>query len=129
MTNLHRAYCHSADSYAPMMAGAALDAVFTRSAYRRMTGRAAREHPEVLRRVLNFEDAFAAAPGDNVAALLMRYDAIIVYERQRRCYDPASLTVRDRGHTTGALDRAAMRAFLHARLPNAVGPAAHESSS
>jgi hypothetical protein len=116
VTNLHRTYYNTADFYAPMMAGAALDEVFTRSAYRRLTGRAAHENPEVLHRVLNFEDAFAAVPADNVTALLMRYDAFIVYERQNVCYDPARVTVLDKGHTTGALAFAALRAFLLAQI-------------
>jgi len=116
VTNLHRAHYNTADRYAPMMAGAALDEVFTTSSYRRLTGALARERPQALRDALNFEAAFAAVPDDNVAALLMRYDAIIEYERQRRCYDPARVTVLDRGHTTGALDAAALRAFLLAQF-------------
>jgi len=121
VTNLHRAHYNTADHYAPMMAGAALDEVFTSSAYRRLTGQAARENPDALRRVLNFEAAFAAVPDDadariRVAALLMRHDAFIVYERQKMCYDPARVTVLDKGHTTGALDFAALRAFLLAQI-------------
>ncbi len=116
VTNLHRAHYNTADRYAPMMAGAALDEVFTTSSYRRLTGALARERPEALQAALNFEAAFAAVPDDNVAALLMRHDAIIDYERQRRGYDPKHVTVLDRGHTTGALDAAALRAFLLAQL-------------
>ncbi len=116
VTNLHRAYCGTADFYAPIMAGAALDEVFISSAYRRLTGPAGRRHSEALQRVLNFETAFAAVPADNVAALLMRYDAIIVHERQRRSYDPARIALLEKGHTTGALDFAALRAFLLAHL-------------
>jgi hypothetical protein len=116
ITNLHRAYYNSADFYAPMMAGAALDQVFLTSTYRRLTGPAAREDPEAVRQVLNFEESFAAVSSRNVAALLMRHDAIIEYERQRQCYDPACLTVHERGHTTGVLDYTALRAFLLAQL-------------
>ena len=116
VTNLHRAYCNTADSYTPMMAGAALDEVFISSAYRRLTGPVGRGHPAALRRALNFEAAFAAIPDNNVSALLMRCDAIIVYERQKVCYDPAHVTVLDKGHTTGALDSAALRAFLLASM-------------
>jgi hypothetical protein len=116
ITNLHRAYLNSADFYAPMMAGAALDEVFLSSAYRRLTGSAARENPMAVRRVLNFEEAFAAVPDGNVAALLMRHDAIIVYERQRQCYTPAQVTLQDRGHTTGVLASAALCTFLLAQL-------------
>ncbi len=121
VTNLHRAHHNTADHYAPLMAGAALDAVFTHSAYRRLTGPAARAHPDALRRVLNFEEAFAAVPDDNVAALLMRHDAIIVYDRQKVCYDPARVTVLDKGHTTGALAFAALRAFLLAQIAGEKG--------
>ncbi len=116
VTNLHRAYLNSADFYAPIMAGAALGEVFLTSAYRRLTGGAARENPAAVRRALNFEEAFTAASGNNVAALLMRYDAIIVYERQTQCYEPDQVVVHNRGHTTGVLDYAALRAFLLAQL-------------
>jgi hypothetical protein len=116
VTNLHRAFHNTADHYAPMLAGAALEEVFTTSAYRRLTGALARQRPEVLHDVLNFEVAFTAVPDDNVAALLMRHDAIVDYERQRRCYDPSRVTVRNRGHATGALDAASLRMFLLAQL-------------
>jgi hypothetical protein len=116
VTNLHRAHYNTADRYAPMMAGAALDEVFTTSAYRRLTGAPAQDHPAAIRDALNFEAAFAAVPDDNVTALLMRHDAIIDYERQRRCYDPSRVTTHNRGHTTGVLDAAALRAFLLAQI-------------
>jgi hypothetical protein len=111
-TNLHRAYFNSADAYAPLLAGAALDHVFASSVYRRLTARSARENPEALRRVLNFEQDFARVPDDNVFPLLARQDAIIVYDRQKECYGDRPITVLQKGHVTAALATRALRRHL-----------------
>lgn len=116
VTNLHRAHFDTADVYAPIMAGAALDEVFITSAFRRLVGPAGRRNPDDLRRVLNFEREFATRTRPNVQALLMRHDAFIDYHRQVRCYDPAKATVLDKGHTTGALSFSEMRSFLLSSL-------------
>ncbi|MCC5986576.1 MAG: hypothetical protein JJT95_02765 [Pararhodobacter sp.] len=112
VTNLHRAHFDSADAYAPIMAGAALDEVFISSAFRRLVGPAGLRNPDDLRRVLNFERSFAARTRPNLHALLMRHDAFIEFERQRRCYTADRIAVLEKGHTTGALASAEMRAFL-----------------
>lgn len=116
VTNLHRAYFNSADRYLPMMAGAALDEVFLSSAYRRMTGKLALNQPQAVRTSLNFEARYCQITTENVSALLARYDAIIDYETQRRCYSERSTTVIDKGHATGVLDVTALRRFLLANL-------------
>ena len=120
VTNLHRAYRNTADIYAPMLAGAALDELFVSSAYRRLTGEAARQNPERVRHALNFEEAFAAVPVANVFALLARHDRIIVYERQRQSYGDHPITVLDKGHTTATLDADALSRFLLAQLDRGV---------
>jgi predicted esterase YcpF (UPF0227 family) len=116
VTNLHRAFYNSADLYAPMLAGAALDEVFTTSAYRRLTGELALSKPEQVRHVLNFEAQFASVNTDNVFPLLARHDQIIVYNRQKQCYGERSMTVLEKGHTTAALAYGSLRDFLLARL-------------
>jgi hypothetical protein len=116
VTNMHRAYFNTADRYLPMMAGAALDEVFLSSAYRRMTGQLALNQPQTVRTALNFESAFMDVSADNVFPLLARYDAVIEYETQRRCYNEHTITVIDKGHTTGVLDSAGLRRFLLSSL-------------
>lgn len=116
VTNLHRAHFDTADVYAPIMAGAALDEVFISSAFRRLVGPAGRHNPDDLRRVLNFEREFATRTRPNLNALLMRHDAFIDYQRQVRCYDPTQTTVLEKGHTTGALASREMREFLLSSL-------------
>ncbi|NOX89469.1 MAG: hypothetical protein GXO77_10615 [Calditrichaeota bacterium] len=102
-TNLHRAYYNSADAYIPVMAGAALNAVFTSSVYRKLTGKLARQNPQVLKTVLNFEEEFRKISADNVFPLLAAYDQIITYERQRKCYGKRAVNVLEKGHISGAL--------------------------
>ena len=112
VTNLHRACFDTADQYAPIMAGAALDEIFITGAFKRLLGPAGAAHPDDLRRVLNYEEAFAAHKRSNIDALMMRHDAIVDFERQSRCFDPHSVQVIERGHTTGAFATARMRRFL-----------------
>jgi hypothetical protein len=103
VTNLHKAYFDSADRYIPMLAGAALDEVFTHSLYRRLAGENVQQDPEPVRAVLNFEPAYSHANLENVYPLLGRYDSIIEYERQKHAYTERSLRVLDKGHTTSAV--------------------------
>lgn len=113
VTNLHRAYVDSADLYAPMLAGAALGDMFCDSAYRRLVGSAGKQRPEAVRDVLNFEEAFAERQAPTVFPLLARHDAIVTFERQRRCYEGRyPIAVIDRGHTTGMLAPLALRRHL-----------------
>jgi hypothetical protein len=112
VTNLHKAICDSADAYAPLLAGAALDEVFLSSMYSRLAGENVRANPQAVHDVLNFEELYAARSLSNVFPLLARFDQIIVYERQKACYGDWPVTVIDKGHTTTALDAKAMRAHV-----------------
>jgi predicted esterase YcpF (UPF0227 family) len=116
VTNLHRAFYNTADLYAPLLAGAALDEVFTGSAYRRLTGVQALSNPARIRHILNFEVQFASVNTDNIFPLLARHDQIIVYDRQKQCYGERPITVLEKGHTTAALDYGSLRDFLLTRL-------------
>ncbi len=103
VTNLHHTYYNSADIYKPLMAGSGLAEVFISSIYKKLTAPLARENPEQIRRILNFDDDFAKADNSNVFPLLGKYDQIIRFERQSRCYDEHLITVLKKGHITGAL--------------------------
>nr|WP_319475082.1 alpha/beta hydrolase family protein [uncultured Sphaerochaeta sp.] len=103
VTNLHRSYFNSADTYIPMFAGAALDELFLSSYYRKLSSSLVRTNPEEITRILNFEEQFKSCHKSNVYPLMARYDQIIEYERQRRCYGSTPINIIDKGHITGAL--------------------------
>lgn len=113
VTNLHRAYEGTADVYVPMLAGAALGKLFTRSAYRRLLGRAGRDNPEAVERTLDFEEGFQRSDAGTVYPLLARHDRYIEYNLQRQCYDESELAVVDRGHITATLKPTPLREHLH----------------
>jgi len=123
VVNLHRAYLGTADRYLPICAGAALDELFVSSAYRRLASKRARQDPERLRDVLNFEEAFgdASAP---VTALLARYDQYVELATQRAAYRPEDVRVIDKGHLTTALDVPALRDHVlpHLTWPSGTDP-------
>jgi hypothetical protein len=114
--NLHRAHRDTADAYVPIFAGAALAEVFLASAYRRLTGRRALHDPSALRATLNFEERFAAVTTRNVFPLLARYDQYVAFDRQRGAYGNHPVAVMDKGHVTGGLDAAVLRAHVLAHL-------------
>jgi hypothetical protein len=116
VTNIHRAFYNTADTYVPLLAGAALGDIFTRSVYRKLTGRCARESPEELRAVLNFEPEFARIQANNVFPLLARHDQIIRFNRQRVCYGNRRIMTLEKGHLTASLARKELRGHILRQL-------------
>lgn len=108
ITNLHHTYFNTATFYRPLLAGTAMDAVFTETCYRRLVAPAALTEAVAIRDVLNFEAAFARTDRSNVFPLLARYDQFIEYERQKAAYGEQPIAVLGRGHVTGALAYTAM---------------------
>lgn len=103
VVNLQRSYFNSADAYVPMFAGAALDQLFLTSCYRKLASPLVSAHPEVITDILNFEKQFASREERNVYPLLAKYDQIIEYDRQKRCYGSTPINTIEKGHITGAL--------------------------
>lgn len=112
VANLHRAYFNSADIYLPLLAGAALDELFITSYYRKLAGKPARENPDVIRKLLNFEDDYMKVEDDNVFPLMGRYDQFIQYPRQKLCYGGRSINVLEKGHITASLAAGALRGHI-----------------
>lgn len=112
VTNLHRAFHGSADRYAPIFAGAALGEMFVSSVYRRMSGSRARDHPQRLRSVLDFEEAFRGVAAPECSPLLARYDRIIEFDRQKAAYAGMDVSVLEKGHVTGSLATGPIRGWL-----------------
>ena len=103
VTNLHRSYYNTADTYVPLLAGAALGHLFTNSGYRKMAGRMARENPNKIMETLNFEEDFQKVKNDNVFPLLGQYDQYIQYERQQKSYSTDNIKVLKTSHVTSFL--------------------------
>ncbi|EJN57588.1 alpha/beta fold hydrolase [Halogranum rubrum] len=112
VTNLHRTYEGTADVYVPMLAGATLGKLFTRSAYRRLLGRAGRKRPQTVEQTLDFGDDYRDGDSGKLSPLLARHDRYIEYDLQRHCYDESELAVIDRGHITAMLDPTPLRDHL-----------------
>lgn len=119
-TNLHAALFGSAAAYIPLLAGTALDDLFLRSSYRWMTATAARERPDRLHQVLNFEEAFRAAPAGRVHPLLGKHDRFIRLVAQAPSYGDIPVHTLDRGHITSVASPALIRE--HIRRFMAVDP-------
>lgn len=123
VTNLHLAYFGSADAYAPLLAGAALDDVFLDSIYSKLVAVETEAERTAVHTTMNFEDAFAQADHSGLYPLLARHDQYIRYARQRACYGDRPITLLDKSHVTAALAYAdlrshvlqAVRAAQHAR--------------
>ncbi len=102
VTNMHRSYYNTADTYVPLLAGAKLGSLFTDSKYRLITSDRALKQEEKIKNTLNFEDDFLSIKSRNVHPLLARYDQYIEYDVQKPCYEGLEVDVIDKGHITTA---------------------------
>lgn len=109
IANLHHAHFGSADAYAPLLGGAAMDAVLLDTIYAKLVAIPEGQSDESVRRALNFEHAYARADQTKAYPLLARYDQYIDFERQAPCYGACSVAVLPKGHVTGALATARLR--------------------
>jgi predicted alpha/beta hydrolase family esterase len=78
----------------------------------------AKENPEQVRNILNFDENFAKVDNSNVFPLLSLYDQIIRFERQKQCYDERLITVLEKGHITGSLTFEKLRRHILENLKN-----------
>ena len=112
ITNLHYSLYNSIDEYRPIFAGAALDHLFTATVYRQMTSKAARGNPAIIKKALNFEEAFTDRDSNNIFPLLARYDQYIDFNRQRNIYPERQLKIIEKGHITGTMTFNALKNHL-----------------
>jgi hypothetical protein len=115
VTNLHRAFFHSADTYIPIFAGAALDQLFLSSAYKRLVSDFFKENPDTVKYILNFEKEFLKNKDDNVFPLLAQYDRFIEYDVQKKSYE-GPVKVIQKGHITGALSAKLLCSHILAQI-------------
>lgn len=112
VTNLHKAFMDSADTYIPIMAGASLDDLFLGSSYSRLTGRKALEYPEKLKTALDYSDKLSRRDLSNVFPLLALHDQYIRYDVQRPCYGERYVKELDKGHVTALLATEELREHI-----------------
>lgn len=116
ITNLHHIYHDSADLYLPIMAGLAMDEPYLDSVYSRSVTPLDEGQRKGIRRLLNFEEGFASRGGDNVFPLLAEYDRLLTFERQGSSYGDCPVQAFAKGHTTGAIAFADLRAHVFHHL-------------
>jgi hypothetical protein len=75
-----------------------MDSVFLDSIYHKLVAAGDEVGMATIRRVLNFEEAYAQANRQKAFPLLGRYDQYICYERQKQGYGDRPITVPDKGH-------------------------------
>lgn len=102
VTNLHFAYCNTADIYKPMLAGARLGDVFIDSAYSKITSDYAKTNADTLLNILDFGDDVRNKNQDNLFVLLAKYDQLIKFDVHRADFDAEHVTMIPYGHSTGA---------------------------
>lgn len=102
VTNLHHTFLNSADLYKPLFGGVEVAEVFLNSAYAKIADSLAKENPEKIREILNFNKAFENVDKRNVFPILGRHDQIFKFEREKKYFTNGSLVVLEKGHATGA---------------------------
>ncbi len=109
ITNLHYIHHNTADAYAPLLAGLAMDHVYLHSLYSRAVAKQAKDNPTAIESVLNFEEDFAAQKKGNVFPLLALHDQLVHYGRQKDSYGDCPVETIAKGHTTAALAYSQLR--------------------
>lgn len=112
VTNLHRSIYNTSDIYIPLLAGSFLGELFLRSSYKKLTGSNALLHPEQIRKLLNFDNAFSKVTSLNVYPLLAKYDRFIEYDIQQKSYEGIALRTIEAGHVTAAVNAGELRAHV-----------------
>ncbi len=100
--NLHRAFIgEGIDRYIPICAGTRPEEVFISSHYRKLVGKKARENPEVLKNVLNFEKEFKSNPKQDCFPMLFQYDLLTEMKTQAPAFAGMDLKTLKKGHFAG----------------------------
>ena len=111
---LHHLSFGTADRYAPLLAGPDLACSLLSTPFQHFTARKARAQPAQVLACLDFSEAFRASDARRVSPLLARHDVCMPYARHDATYaaSGAEVATIDRGHMTGAVALAALRAHL-----------------
>ena len=112
VTNLHRAFFNTADTYIPLLAGSAMDRLFFDSVFSQIVSAAVHENPEKMKDIMNFEEPFMKIPDKNVFPLLGRYDQFVDLSVHIRCYEGHTVNITELGHVTTAYCTQTMREHI-----------------
>ena len=114
LTLLHHLVYNTADGYVPLLAGPDIAHVMLETHYRRYLAPRALDQAETIRTLLDLRHAFHASDTQRIFPLLARYDLDMLYAHHAACYAASNVPVVtiERGHITGALAFAALRAHV-----------------
>lgn len=112
VTNLHRAFFNTADTYIPILAGSAMDRLFFDSVFSQIVSPVVHENPEKMKDIMNFEKLFMKIPDKNIFPLLGRYDQFVELSVHSRCYEGHTVNIADLGHVTTAYCTQTMREHI-----------------
>lgn len=100
--NVHRAFwSRNVDRYLPICAGTKPSAVFVESEYRKLTAPAARNKPQLLASLLDFEAYFKNNTKSDCYPLMFRFDLLTELEAQQGAYEGMHMSILEKGHFTG----------------------------
>ena len=115
---LHHLMLGTADGYVPLLAGPDLAHVMLSTPYRHFLTPQALAHATACQALLDLRQEFKASNTRRVLPLLARYDLDMLYAHHAACYAASSVPLMtiERGHITGSLAFAALRAHVLACL-------------
>ena len=118
LTILHHLQFGTANGYVPLLAGPDLAHAFLATPWRRCLATLPRRHPAPVQALLDWRQAFQVSDTRRVRPLLARYDRTMPYAYHAACYADSGVPVvtLERGHMTGSLAFAALRAHVLACL-------------
>jgi hypothetical protein len=120
---MHHLTYGTAERYVPLLGGPDIAHVLLSTHFRRFLAPSAHTNVAHLQTLLDFRQAFQRSDTQRVFPLLARYDLDMLYAHHAACYAASGVPVVtiERGHITGALAFAAIRAHVLACL-HAIAP-------
>jgi len=118
VTNLHFAYRNTADEYRPIFAGGKMSDAFLYSAYSRITAPYAKDHPNALEGILDFEKDMKRKDQHKLFPMLGEQDQIVRLEVQKNSYPSAEIRTVPYGHATGSIRFGMLREYILEGLNN-----------
>jgi hypothetical protein len=112
VTNLHRAFFGTADTYIPMLAGSSMEKTFTQSGFYELASDLVKDNPEKMKEILNFDKQFMGKAKNNIFPLLGKYDQFVRLESHLECYENHPVNIIERGHLTTAFSPETMREHI-----------------
>lgn len=116
VTNLHRSFFNTADTYIPMLAGSSMEKTFIKSGFYELTSDLVKNNPEKMKEILNFDNEFMGNSKNNMFPLLGKYDQFIRLNSHLECYEKHPVKIIERGHLTTAFSPEMMREHIFGKV-------------